>query len=71
VLDRGAACSPQDCRVSLGERADAVPGFRNRMMVFMVTRMTPRAIGGFMFKRMLGRALKIQAPLALVDGRAA
>lgn len=54
---------------ALGKRADAVPGFRNRMMVFMMTRMTPRAIGGFMFKRMLGRALKIQAPLALADGR--
>ncbi len=55
---------------ALGNRADAVPGFRNRMMVFMMTRMTPRAIGGFMFKRMLGRALKIQAPLALTGGAA-
>ena len=55
---------------ALGKRADAVPGFRNRMMVFMMTRMTPRAVGGFLFKRMLGRALKIQAPPALTAGSA-
>lgn len=53
---------------ALGQRADAIPGFRSRMMVFMMTRLTPRAIGGFMFKRMLGRALKIQAPPALTAG---
>ncbi len=55
---------------ALGQRANAVPGIRNRVMVFMMTRLTPRALAGFMFKRMLGRALKIQAPPALAEGAA-
>lgn len=53
---------------ALGRRADAVPGLRNRMMVFMMTRMTPRPIAGFMFRKMLGKALHITPSPRLTAG---
>ena len=43
----------------LGKRADVVPGIRNRMMLFMITRVMPQALAGWMFKKMLGKALGI------------
>lgn len=46
---------------ALGRRADAVPGFRNQMMVMMVTRLMPRWGVGRMFRWMMGRALGIHA----------
>ncbi|MEQ9076560.1 MAG: SDR family NAD(P)-dependent oxidoreductase [Sandaracinaceae bacterium] len=45
---------------ALGRRANAVPGLRNRMMAFMMTRLVPRGWVGAMFRWMLGRALGIQ-----------
>lgn len=45
---------------ALGHRPNAVPGVRNRMMAFMMTRLMPRAWVGAMFRSMMGRALKIQ-----------
>lgn len=45
---------------ALGAGADAVPGARNKMMAFMMTRMMPRALAGSMFKTMLGKALGVK-----------
>ena len=47
---------------ALGRRADAVPGFRNRMMAFMMSRLMPRRWVGAMLKMMMGKALKISRP---------
>ena len=47
---------------ALGRRADAVPGFRNRMMAFMMSRLMPRRWVGAMFNMMMGKALKISRP---------
>lgn len=44
---------------ALGRSAHAVPGFRNKMMVFMMTRMMPRGLVGTMFRWMMGKALGI------------
>jgi short-subunit dehydrogenase len=41
----------------LGKRPDTVPGFKNRMMVFMMTRAASRRSSGAMFKKMMGKAL--------------
>jgi short-subunit dehydrogenase len=41
----------------LGKRPDTVPGFKNRMMVFMMTRASSRRSSGAMFKKMMGKAL--------------
>ncbi len=41
----------------LGKGPHVVPGWRNRMMVFMMTRMMPRAWGTAMMVRMLARAM--------------
>lgn len=53
---------------ALGRKADAVPGFRNRMMAFMMSRMMPRRWVGAMFKMMMGKALKITPPAAVQSG---
>ena len=36
-----------------------MPGFRNKMMVIMMTRMMPRGLVGTMFRWMMGKALGI------------
>jgi short-subunit dehydrogenase len=43
---------------ALGRKLDAVPGPRNKMMVFMMSRLMSRGLAGTMFKMMMGRALK-------------
>lgn len=43
---------------ALGRKLDAVPGPRNRMMAFMMSRLMSRGLAGTMFKMMMGRALK-------------
>jgi short-subunit dehydrogenase len=47
---------------ALGNRAHAIPGLRNRMMVFFMTRVMSRGLVGWLFKKMMGRALKLPAP---------
>jgi short-subunit dehydrogenase len=58
-----AVMRPEDVAAAglaaLGHSANAVPGFRNRMMVWMMTRMMPRWGVGRMFRWMMGRALGI------------
>lgn len=51
---------------ALGRSAHAVPGFRNKMMAVMMTRLMPRWLVGRMFRWMMGKALKIEqgAPVA-------
>jgi short-subunit dehydrogenase len=44
---------------ALGHRLDAIPGWKNRMMVFMMSRLMSRASAGFMFRKMMGKALGI------------
>jgi len=46
---------------ALGQKPHAVPGARNRMMVFMTSRLMPRRWVGAMMKMMMGTALKISA----------
>lgn len=46
---------------ALGKRPNAVPGPRNKFMVFMMTRLMTRRMAGAMFKMMMGKALKIHA----------
>ncbi len=56
----------------LGKRPDTVPGFKNRMMVFMMTRASSRRSTGAMFKKMMGKALGMSPkPAAATPGRAA
>ncbi|WP_090141746.1 SDR family oxidoreductase [Limnohabitans sp. DM1] len=43
---------------ALGRKLDAVPGPRNKMMAFMMSRLMSRGLAGTMFKMMMGRALK-------------
>ena len=43
---------------ALGRRLDAIPGVRNRMMAFMMSRLMARGLAGRMFKMMMGRAIK-------------
>lgn len=43
---------------ALGRKLDAVPGPRNKMMAFMMSRLMSRSLAGTMFKMMMGRALK-------------
>jgi short-subunit dehydrogenase len=43
---------------ALGNRPDAIPGARNRMMAFMTTRLMPRRWVGAMLKMMMGKALR-------------
>lgn len=54
--------SPQDvarCGLNaLGRKLDAVPGVRNKIMAFMMSRLMSRGMAGSMFKMMMGRALK-------------
>ncbi len=52
---------------ALGKRPHAVPGARNRMMVFMMSRLMPRRWVGAMMKMMMGKALKI-LPRPVVHG---
>ena len=42
---------------ALGQRLDAIPGGKNRFMVFMMTRLMSRATAGAMFRKMMGKAL--------------
>jgi NADP-dependent 3-hydroxy acid dehydrogenase YdfG len=44
---------------ALGRKADAIPGLRNRVMAFMMTRLLSRGAVAWMFKLMMGRALKL------------
>lgn len=44
---------------ALGRKPDAVPGFRNKFMAFVMTRLMPRRWAGGLFRRMMGKALKI------------
>lgn len=52
---------------ALGQKPHAVPGARNRMMVFMTSRLMPRRWVGAMMKMMMGKALKI-APTPAIQG---
>ena len=45
--------------LALGKRSVVVPGPRNKMMVFMMTRLMPLKLVSGMFKMMMGKALKI------------
>jgi short-subunit dehydrogenase len=49
---------------ALGRQPHAVPGLRNRMMVFFMTRVLSRGAVGALFKKMMGRALGLGAPAA-------
>lgn len=49
---------------ALGRRAHAVPGLRNRLMLFMMTRLMPAALAGAMFRWMMGRALGLRTSAA-------
>jgi short-subunit dehydrogenase len=42
---------------ALGRRLDAIPGGKNRMMVFIMSRLMSRATAGAMFRKMMGKAL--------------
>jgi hypothetical protein len=53
---------------ALGHRAHAIPGLRNKLMVFFMTRVMSRGLVGWMFKKMMGRALKIPAPALRAAG---
>lgn len=52
--DDVAACG----LAALGRRLDAVPGARNKLMAFMMSRLMSRSMAGGMFQMMMGRALK-------------
>ena len=52
---------------ALGQKPHAVPGARNRMMLFMTSRLMPRRWVGAMMKMMMGKALKI-LPRPVVHG---
>ncbi len=45
--------------LALGKRSIVVPSFRNKMMVFMMARLMPTKVVSGMFKKMMGKALKI------------
>lgn len=47
---------------ALGNQVHAVPGFGNRLTLFLMTRLMSRRWAGAIFKRMLGKALKIKPP---------
>ncbi|OYU32138.1 MAG: short-chain dehydrogenase [Comamonadaceae bacterium PBBC2] len=55
--------SPQDvarCGLNaLGRQLDAVPGARNKMMAFMMSRLMSRGMAGRMFKIMMSKAIKV------------
>jgi short-subunit dehydrogenase len=42
---------------ALGHRLDAIPGGKNRMMAFMMSRLMSRATAGTVFRKMMGKAL--------------
>jgi short-subunit dehydrogenase len=42
---------------ALGQRLDAIPGVKNRVMVFMMSRLMSRALAGKLFRQMMGKAL--------------
>jgi short-subunit dehydrogenase len=44
---------------ALGQRPHAVPGLRNQLTVFMMTRVMSRGLVGWLFKKMMGKALKL------------
>ena len=44
---------------ALGRQLDAVPGPRNKIMAFMMSRLMSRGMAGAMFKMMMGKALHI------------
>lgn len=48
---------------ALGKRAHAIPGVRNKLMAFMMTRLMPRQWAGTMFRMMMGKAMKIDRPV--------
>ena len=60
-----AIMKPEDVAVTgvlaLGKQVNVVPGFRNKMMVFMMTRLISRRIVGSMFRKMMGKALNISS----------
>jgi short-subunit dehydrogenase len=49
---------------ALGRQADAIPGLRNRVMAFMMTRVMSRGAVAALFKKMMGRALKLGPAVA-------
>jgi uncharacterized protein len=53
---------------ALGRSAHAVPGFRNKLMVMMMTRLLPRGLVGQMFRWMMGKALGIKRDRAALAG---
>ena len=53
---------------ALGRSAHAVPGVRNQLMVWMMTRLMPRSLVGAMFRWMMGRALGIGRGAAAGEG---
>jgi short-subunit dehydrogenase len=54
--------SPQDVAAcglgALGRQLDAVPGARNKLMAFMMSRLMSRGLAGRMFKMMMGKAIQ-------------
>ena len=60
-----AIMKPEDVAVAgvlaLGKQVKVVRGFRNKMMVFMMTRLMSRRIVASMFKKMMGKALNISS----------
>lgn len=58
-----AVMRPEDVAAAglaaLGRSAHAIPGARNNLMVFLMTRLMPRWLVGRMFRWMMGRALGI------------
>jgi hypothetical protein len=43
---------------ALGRQLDAVPGARNKLMAFMMSRLMSRGLAGRMFKMMMGKAIQ-------------
>ena len=60
-----AIMKPEDVAVAgvlaLGKQINVIPGFRNKMMVFMMTRLMSRRIVGIMFRKIMGKALNISS----------
>ncbi len=56
---------------ALGNRPNAIPGVRNKIMILMMTRMMPRSWTTAMFRWMMRRVLHIGTPVVEPRGRAA
>jgi len=52
---------------ALGRQPNAVPGFRNKMMLVMMTRMMPRAWVGAISRWMMARVVKIRGRLEAAE----